>query len=269
MQNLAVVGGISLVAALLVLVFIRARIVYICPPNAVLIFSGGHHKSRRLWPCTIGYRVVQGGRGIRIPLYVEVVDRMDLTNMMIELKRVQGAKYSEGRHPAQRAGRRERQGVEQEGEQLAERDRAGFPRHDARRDHGGRARDARGQPARRAVDADAGEEVRRPGPREVRQARNCSTRPITTSRGSDSSSTRSRSSTSPTTRATSARSAAGRPPSCSSARGSPRPRTRRSRPRTAPRTRRTRRSRRSRPRFAPCVPKASVASLKRRRAKAR
>jgi flotillin len=39
---------------------------------------------------------VQGGRGIRIPL-VEVVDRMDLTNMLIEL-RVEGA-YSKGGIP--------------------------------------------------------------------------------------------------------------------------------------------------------------------------
>jgi len=44
----------------------------------------------------IGYRVVQGGRGIKIPL-IEVVDRMDLTNMIIEL-RVQGA-YSRGGIP--------------------------------------------------------------------------------------------------------------------------------------------------------------------------
>ena len=44
----------------------------------------------------IGYRVVQGGRGLRIPL-IEVVDRMDLTNMIIEL-RVQGA-YSRGGIP--------------------------------------------------------------------------------------------------------------------------------------------------------------------------
>jgi flotillin len=94
MGNIAGVGVVAIGFALLVLVFIVRRIVYICPPNAVLIFSGGHHKlaDGRM----IGYRVVQGGRGIRIPL-VEVVDRMDLTNMLIELK--VGGAYSKGGIP--------------------------------------------------------------------------------------------------------------------------------------------------------------------------
>jgi flotillin len=94
MQNIAGVGVLAIVIALLVLVVILRRMVYICPPNAVLIFSGGHHKLAD--GRTIGYRVVQGGRGIRIPL-VEVVDRMDLTNMMIELK--VGGAYSKGGIP--------------------------------------------------------------------------------------------------------------------------------------------------------------------------
>jgi flotillin len=73
---------------------IVSRIIYICPPNEVLIFSGGHRKIDD--GKTVGYRVVQGGRGLRIPL-IEVVDRMDLTNMIIELK-VHGA-YSKGGIP--------------------------------------------------------------------------------------------------------------------------------------------------------------------------
>jgi flotillin len=94
MQNIAGVGVIAIVVALLVIIIILRRMVYICPPNAVLIFSGGHHKLAD--GRTIGYRVVQGGRGIRIPL-VEAVDRMDLTNMMIELK--VGGAYSKGGIP--------------------------------------------------------------------------------------------------------------------------------------------------------------------------
>ena len=94
-MNLVAVGAISLLGALIVIAIIVSRIIYICPPNAVLIFSGAHRRipgeDRQ-----IGYRVVQGGRGIRIPL-IEVVDRMDLTNMIIEL-RVQGA-YSRGGIP--------------------------------------------------------------------------------------------------------------------------------------------------------------------------
>jgi len=95
MQNLLLVGATGLAGALILIAIIISRIIYICPPNAVLIFSGGHRKiagDDRV----IGYRVVQGGRGLRIPL-IEVVDRMDLTNMIIEL-RVQGA-YSRGGIP--------------------------------------------------------------------------------------------------------------------------------------------------------------------------
>ncbi len=95
MQNIAAVGVVAILAALIVIVMILKRIIYICPPNEVLIFSGSHRRietEERI----IGYRVVQGGRGIRIPL-IEVVDRMDLTNMIIEL-RVQGA-YSRGGIP--------------------------------------------------------------------------------------------------------------------------------------------------------------------------
>ena len=94
MQNLAVVVVVALLVALVVIVIILKRMIYICPPNEVLILSGAH---RRLGDDrVVGYRVVQGGRGIRIPL-IEVVDRMDLTNMLIEL-RVEGA-YSKGGIP--------------------------------------------------------------------------------------------------------------------------------------------------------------------------
>ncbi|MEO8549782.1 MAG: flotillin family protein, partial [Kofleriaceae bacterium] len=88
------VAIIAVLGSLILIALILKRIIYICPPNEVLIFSGGHRKlgDNR----TIGYRVVQGGRGVRIPL-IEVVDRMDLTNMMIEL-RVAGA-YSKGGIP--------------------------------------------------------------------------------------------------------------------------------------------------------------------------
>ena len=44
----------------------------------------------------VGYRVVQGGRGVRLPV-LERVDRMNLTNMPIELK--VGGAYSKGGIP--------------------------------------------------------------------------------------------------------------------------------------------------------------------------
>lgn len=98
MQNLLLVGTVGVIGALIVIAFIISRIIYICPPNEVLIFSGGHRKlaTPQGDERTVGYRIVQGGRGIRIPL-IEVVDRMNLTNMVIEL-RVTGA-YSRGGIP--------------------------------------------------------------------------------------------------------------------------------------------------------------------------
>ena len=73
----------ALVAAALVIVITIIRNTYVCAPNEVLIFSG------RTWPGTesaktLGFRVVRGGRAVRVPI-IEVVDRMSLTNMAIEL----------------------------------------------------------------------------------------------------------------------------------------------------------------------------------------
>lgn len=95
MGNVLLVAAVSVVVSLLVIALIVSRIIYICPPNEVLIFSGGQRKIPGE-DRSVGYRVVQGGRGMRIPL-IEVVDRMDLTNMTIDL-RVQGA-YSRGGIP--------------------------------------------------------------------------------------------------------------------------------------------------------------------------
>ena len=69
------------------------KLIHICQPNEVLVFSG---TTRRVNGRTVGYRLVQGGRGIRIPL-LERVDRLDLTNMVIDVA-VQGA-YSKGGIP--------------------------------------------------------------------------------------------------------------------------------------------------------------------------
>ena len=71
------------------------NLLYICEPNEVLIFSG---RRRRTDGGVKGYRIIKGGRGWRIPL-IERVDRLDLTNMIIEVE-VKGA-YSKGGHSAQ------------------------------------------------------------------------------------------------------------------------------------------------------------------------
>jgi flotillin len=68
-------------------------LIYNCAPNEVLIFSG---KRRRVGDRVYGYRLIKGGTGIRIP-FLERVDRMDLTNMVIDLTAM-GA-YSKGGVP--------------------------------------------------------------------------------------------------------------------------------------------------------------------------
>ncbi|MBN1960240.1 MAG: flotillin family protein [Deltaproteobacteria bacterium] len=67
--------------------------IYICQPNEVLIFSGPR---RRVEGRVVGYRIIKGGLGLRIPM-LETVDRMDLTNLPIEVT-VEGA-YSKGGIP--------------------------------------------------------------------------------------------------------------------------------------------------------------------------
>jgi flotillin len=90
--SILVVGGILILAALTIILVIT-RLIHICAPNEVLIFSGTR---RQVGDRSVGYRLVQGGRGVRIPL-LERVDSMDLTNMIIDL-RVHGA-YSKGGIP--------------------------------------------------------------------------------------------------------------------------------------------------------------------------
>jgi len=83
---------IALVFAAVLTVVVR-NLLYICQPNEVLIFIGGRSGGAQR---QLGYRVIKGGRAVRVPFF-EVVDRMDLTNMPIEVT-VAGA-YSKGGIP--------------------------------------------------------------------------------------------------------------------------------------------------------------------------
>jgi flotillin len=90
-----VTGGISAgIAVLLVLLVIYRYLLRICRPNEILIFSGRQHTTSdgRI----VGYRVVLGGRGVRLPV-VETVHRMDVSLISVPIA-VQGA-YSEGGIP--------------------------------------------------------------------------------------------------------------------------------------------------------------------------
>lgn len=75
---LALVGGVVavvVVALAIAAVSVASSLLYICQPNEVLVLSGTGPN---------GFRTVRGGRALRIPLF-EVVDRIDLTNMIIDV----------------------------------------------------------------------------------------------------------------------------------------------------------------------------------------
>ena len=84
--------GIGIVALVAIVLLIK-KMLFICQPNEVLIFSGSH---RRTAGRKVGYKPIRGGRKLKLPL-VEVVDQMDLTNMAINVS-VRGA-FSHGGIP--------------------------------------------------------------------------------------------------------------------------------------------------------------------------
>lgn len=93
MGPILVLAGIAVIAVAALALLIK-NVLYVCQPNEVLVFSG---RTRRTADGkTIGYRIIKGGRAMRVPL-LETVDRMDLTNMIIELT-VKNA-YSKGGIP--------------------------------------------------------------------------------------------------------------------------------------------------------------------------
>jgi flotillin len=87
-----------LVLAAIAIGLIVNKLVHVCHPNEVLIFSG---TKRSVSGRNVGYKLVQGGRGVRLPM-LERVHRLDLTNMIVEL-RVESA-YSRGGIPLNVSG---------------------------------------------------------------------------------------------------------------------------------------------------------------------
>ena len=82
MESLLFVAFVVIATAFSAGVFIARNLIYLCGPNEVLVFSGS--QSRGAGNRVRNYRVIQGGRGTKIPL-LEKVDRLDLTNMIIEV----------------------------------------------------------------------------------------------------------------------------------------------------------------------------------------
>lgn len=86
------IGAIVLIGLVFIifLLIVANNLVEICQPNEVLVFSGMGGKDGK------GYSVLHSGRQVRIPLF-QRVDRMDVTNMVIDLT-VSNA-YSKGGIP--------------------------------------------------------------------------------------------------------------------------------------------------------------------------
>jgi flotillin len=88
------IGALAFVLGFAALVFILTRFLYVCRPNEILIFAGRKHTLPD--GTAVGYRILHGGRAVRIPL-LETVARMDMRLVPVELA-VQGA-YSKGGIP--------------------------------------------------------------------------------------------------------------------------------------------------------------------------
>ncbi len=93
MEEIIIFAGLLIMGIFAVLGIIRANL-KICQPNEVLIFSG---KNRQLPDgSTVGYRIIRGGRGFRMPI-IEQVDQLELNTIPIDLA-VSNA-YSKGGIP--------------------------------------------------------------------------------------------------------------------------------------------------------------------------
>ena len=90
----AIVAGIALALAVFFVILIVRSLIVICPPNRVAVISG---RKRTLSDGrTVGYRILKGGRTLRIPL-IERVAWMDLNTIPLEVS-VTNA-YSRGTIP--------------------------------------------------------------------------------------------------------------------------------------------------------------------------
>jgi flotillin len=85
---------VAVVVGLWLLIWAMRNLLYICPPNEVLIFSGSR---KRLEDGTVvGFRAIFGGRGWRKPFF-EKVDRISLNTIEVPIM-IRGA-YSRGGIP--------------------------------------------------------------------------------------------------------------------------------------------------------------------------
>ena len=87
-------AAVLIVLALLFTIAIISSLIVICPPNRIAVITG---KNRTLSDGrTVGYRILKGGRTLRIPI-IEKVSWMDLNTIPLEVS-VTNA-YSKGAIP--------------------------------------------------------------------------------------------------------------------------------------------------------------------------
>ncbi len=87
-------GAVGLILLLLLVTLVLSRLLYICAPNELLVVSGRNHQLPD--GSTVGFKVVPGGRALRMPLF-ESVSRMDVRLFGVEVS-VQNA-FSKGGIP--------------------------------------------------------------------------------------------------------------------------------------------------------------------------
>jgi len=87
-------GAFGVVVAVFLLIVILRQFLYICPPSQILVFSGRKHRLPD--GSQVGFKVLHGGRGFRVPM-LEQVSRMDVRLYGVEVG-VQNA-FSKGGIP--------------------------------------------------------------------------------------------------------------------------------------------------------------------------
>lgn len=80
-ETIGMIIAIGAVSVMALIVFIKANLV-ICQPNEVVIISGRRHKLPD--GSEIGYRIIKGGRGFKIPI-IESVTRLSLNSIPLEV----------------------------------------------------------------------------------------------------------------------------------------------------------------------------------------
>jgi flotillin len=93
-STLVLLGALGVVVGLAFLIYLLSRFLVICKPNEIVVISGRKHQLAD--GSTIGYKVLHGGRGFRIPL-LEQVSRMDMRLIPVQVE-VHNA-YSRGGIP--------------------------------------------------------------------------------------------------------------------------------------------------------------------------